>query len=328
MKEQAICNFKPLQKWSWISSFPILAFSFYLVLNIFFFEQALWAQQTPPTIKNFRLSLFSEPKSVEPAKNGSMTHFLFTNLYRNLMHFDKDSLKPDLAEFCKFQNKNKQLHCRLKKNLKWSDGSELTAQDFLNHYKNLFEIQNQELMAPLLDLKNAKEVLTKTKQMSSLGVQVQGSREIFFEFAAINTEFLYFLASYGGSPSKKDVYSGPYLLKSWTQGQKMFLEKNPFYWKDTPRSFLIEVFFIPEDHMAFELYQKKGLDFLRRLPPHLIPKFEKNPEYFWIPVYRFDYIGLRSELAKDLREALIKSLNYKDLQKIFNSRNIPGCFGI
>ena len=48
------------------------------------------------------------------------------------------------------------------------------------------------------------------------------------------------------------------------------------------------------------------------------------------PILRFDYIGLSNEILpyKNLRKALSYSLNFSELQKIYQSKGLPGCPGL
>ncbi|MEM7645428.1 MAG: ABC transporter substrate-binding protein, partial [Pseudomonadota bacterium] len=74
-------------------------------------------------------------------------------------------------------------------------------------------------------------------------------------------------------------------------------------------------------------YQNKQLDFLRRVPSKLIPQLRKRADFFHVPMARFDYIGFGERLKKNrqLREALVKSINYGELKQILHSLGRPGC---
>lgn len=281
----------------------------------------------------FRLHLTNEPGGLDPHKQRtSASSYLLGNLYRNIYTFDDHKgLVPDLGS-CK-KEKKKFLVCTLKKDLKWSDGSPLTAHDFLRSYLRILDPKTGSVRADLLfPLKNAEAIYQGKAKPASLGVTVKNPTTLIFEFTDGPGEFEYDLANFLTAPVAPDLkaHSGPYKLKEWQKAQKIVLEKNPHYHeghKDRP---VVEFLFIEEDTVALQLYEKNQLQFLRRLPTLFIPQFKARPDFHWLPVTRFDYIGFGPELKdrEDLRKAFTYSLNYVELQKIFSSEGRPGCMGL
>ncbi|WII70999.1 peptide ABC transporter substrate-binding protein [Bdellovibrio sp. 22V] len=294
----------------------------------------LWASGSLAAEKVFRLHLANEPGGLDPNKQRtSASSYLLGNLYRNLFTFDdKKGLVPDLALGCKC-DKKKNLICTLKKDLKWSDGSPLLAQDFLRTYK---KILNAKTAAPRADLlfkiKNAEDIYSGKKNMESLGVTAPNELTLKFEFQTPDPDFEYNLANFLLAPTKENlsVYSGPYKMREWKKGHKIVLEPNTQYKFAHPARPVVEFLFVEEDTIALQLYEKNELQFLRRLPTLFIPKYKTRTDFYWIPVTRLDYLGFGPDLAarEDVREALTYSLNYVELQKIFSSEGKPGCIGL
>lgn len=323
MKELRTCSFRPLQKWSWINSF---LFSLGLVA---FSVTGLAQKKAAENSAVFGLHISKEPTHLDPNKiNASVASYVLGNLYRNIFTYDNDKgLVPELGESCSRPTSNV-LVCKLKKNLKWSDGSALTSQDFIRTYLKMLKIESQSPRADLLfKIKNAKAIYQGEKR--ELGITAPNSLEIRFEFSEPDPEFEYNLASLQLSPTKEKLaaFSGPYLLKDWPRGEKIRLEKNLHFFRGNPSRPPVEIFFIEEDTVSLQLYQKNQLQFLRRLPTLFIATYRDKPEFHWIPVLRFDYYGF-GEIFKDnelARKALATSLNYPELQKIFSSPGRPGC---
>lgn len=282
----------------------------------------------------FRLHLANEPGGLDPNKQRtSSASYVIGNLYRNLFYFDDDKgLVPDLGAGCK-RDKKQNLTCTLKKDLKWSDGSPLTAQDFLRTYK---KILNPTVSSPRADLlfkiKNAQDVFTGKKTPDTLGISAPDDVTLKFEFAEPDPDFEYSLALSLLAPSKENLsaYNGPYKLKEWKKGQKIILEPNSYYQGGVADRPLVEVLFIEEDTVALQLYEKNELQFLRRLPTLFIPTYKSRKDFHWYPVTRLDYLGFGPELKdhEDVRKAFTYSLNYPELQKIFSSEGRPGCIGL
>lgn len=265
-------------------------------------------------------------------QRSSSASYALHNLYRNIfINDDEKGLSLDLGESCR-RDSQKNLICVMKKDLKWSDGSPLTAGDFLQSYQ---KILTPTMAAPRADLlfsiKNAQAIYSGKMPMSALGIKAVDKRTLKFEFQSVDSEFEYNLAGFLTAPSKEaSVFSGPYKLKEWQKGRKILLEGNDFYPQKNAQRPPVEFLFIEEDSVALQLYEKNELQFLRRLPTLFIPTFKKRPDFVWQPVIRMDYIGFGPELKdkEDLRKAFTYSLNFIELQKIFSSEGRPGCLGL
>jgi oligopeptide transport system substrate-binding protein len=299
------------------------------------------SEKSPPPV--FRMHVSKEPADLDPhVQNSSGGSYLLQNLFRNFFSFrDDKGLVPDLAESCKRVGE-KILVCRLKKDLKWSDGSPLTSADFIASYRRILD---PKVAAPRADLlfkiKNAKALYQDPTKAGPLGVTAPDPRTVRFELTEKDPEFEYDLANYLLAPIKNRAFSqatastlvtsGPYKIKSWQAGDRITLESNAYYplVSAFPRP-QVEVLFIAEDSLALQQYEQGALSFLRRLPTLYIPKYKTRADFFWIPVTRFDYIGFGPRLKNvpALREAMTASLNYPELQKIFSSEGVPGCPGI
>jgi oligopeptide transport system substrate-binding protein len=281
----------------------------------------------------FRLHLSGEPNQMDPNRQkSSASSYLLANLFRNIYIYDNDKgLVPDLGSCTR--EKSQALVCKLKKDLQWSDGSPLTSADFLRTYRKML---NPKIAAPRADLlfkiKNAEDIYKGLKELDTLGVIAPDPLTLRFEFQGKAPDFEYNLTSFLLAPIKEDVkvYSGPYKLKEWLQGQKIVLEPNFKYQGGHPQRPLVEFLFIEEDTVALQLYEKNQLQLLRRLPTLFIPKSKTRPDFHWISALRFDYLGFGPELQKseELRKALTYSLNYSELQKLFSSKGRPGCAGL
>ncbi|MGZ3793585.1 MAG: peptide ABC transporter substrate-binding protein [Bdellovibrio sp.] len=282
----------------------------------------------------FRLHLTNEPGVLDPNKQrSSSSSYLLGNLFKNIYSFDDTKgLLPDLGSGCK-RDKKQNLICTIKKDLKWSDGTPLTSDDFLKTYKKILNPASGAPRADLLfKIKNAEEIYSGKKEMSSLGISALDKNTLKFEFQKVDSEFEYNLASTILAPAKDDlqVSSGPYKIKEWKKGQKIILEPNSYYKLGNSHRPQVEFLFIEEDTVALQLYEKNELQFLRRLPTLFIPSFKTRKDFYSVPVSRFDYVGFGPELKnrEDLRKAFSYSLNFAELQKIFSSEGKPGCAGL
>lgn len=288
----------------------------------------------------FRLHLSTEPQNLDPQKQRSTaSSYLLQNLHRGLFIFDDEGgLTPDLAESSCTRPQKKLVRCRLRANLKWSDGSPLTAGDFVRAWRRLAD---PSVMAPRADLafalRNGREIRDGKEPLTSLGVRAKDSRTIEFDLAEPTPDFEWSLATTLTAPipevlPKRETWvgSGPYKIDAWESGKRVRLSANPHYPRGRAERPPVEMFFIDEDSTALRLYQKNELDFLRRLPTLYIPRYRRKPEFHWVPVTRLDYLGFGPRLKDQpaLRQALTRSLDYKGLQALFHSDGVPGCPGL
>lgn len=313
----------------------------FIGLVLLFSCMAFGAGEAPaPT---FRLHLSNEPSQLDPhLQKSSASSYLLQNIYRNIFIYDnKQGLVPDLGESCKREGPLV-LICKLKKGLLWSDGSALTSADFLKAYQRVLDPKTAAPRADMLfKIKNAPAIYKGQKKIETLGITAPDAQTLRFEFEEKDPDFEYNLASFlltpvknilkPGQKASELIVNGPYKLIDWLPGQKIQLMSNTNYKNgNVNKRPLVEFLFINEDSVALQLYEKNELSFLRRLPTLYIPKFKTRPDFYWIPVVRFDYIGFGPELKDHpkVREALARSLNYPELQKIFSSEGVPGCPGI
>lgn len=292
------------------------------------------ANSPPQKVENiFRFHLASEPSSLDPNKQRSATSsFILANLYRNLFYYSNDKgLVADLAESCQRDSKNR-LICKLK-DIKWSDGTPLTANDFLKTYQKILDVKTSAPRADLLfKIKNAEEIYQGKLPLKSLGIEALDQKTLRYTFKSFDSEFEFNLANNILAPTKSDLsaFTGPYQMKDWSKGKRILLTPNFEYKAGHPQRPPVEVLFIEEDSVALQLYEKNELHYLRRLPTLFIPKFKTRKDFHFYPVIRLDYLGFGPNLDKEenIRKALTYSLNYPELQKIFSSEGRPGCAGL
>jgi len=307
-------------------------------LIVFLFTNLSLAANEVRDNPNFKLSLFQEPKNLDPQLTSSASsNYLLQNLHRNLLQFDNiQGLKPDLAEKCEWKN-SKKLACTISKDAKWSDGSSISCSDFIRAYNVLLKNPLAATSAQVLfSIQNAKNIFLHLKKTEDLGILCASDKKIEFLFTEADPEFEYNLTRTSlaprppldeNKPREIDfLSSGPYKVKNWTKNIKIEIEKNPFYKNGNLQRPNVEFYFIVEDFTALQFYQKNKLDFLRRLPVSLYPEWKDKKDFLPVEVLRFDYYGFSSKISQlEQRKLLLHSLDFDDLKKIYNSGGTPGC---
>ena len=301
------------------------------------------ASQSETTSDVFRFHMPTEPTSLDPALvTANDASYFLNNVSRGLYNYsDSKGLVPEGAESCKFLTPL-EIKCRLAKDAKWSDGSDVVADDYVRAFRRLVLPSAKNLSVGLLKyLVSALEINSGKAKPDSLGVKALSAKEIQFTFGSPDPDFLYKLTSSILVPIKSDVFpkreestkaivNGPYQVASWISGRRVRLEPNLKYLRGNKSRPPIEILFIDDDETAVRLYEQGELTFLRRLPTNYLEDYRKRPDFFQLPVARFDYVGFGEDLKDqpDLRAALSLSADYLELQKIVDSVKPPGCAGL
>ena len=199
----------------------------------------------------------------------------------NLLRRDKDGkLQPDLAEKVEVSDDGLTYTATLRDNLKWSDGSDLTAEDFVYTWQRIVDPSTASQYAYLVSdahVLNAEEVIAGTKSVDELGVKADGNKVIFtlsspspqFEsllsFANFMPQSKKFVEEKGddyGTTSDNALYSGPYTVEDWNGTSGTFtLVKNKYYWdaKDVKNK-KVNIQTIKKPDTAVQMYKDGKLD--------------------------------------------------------------------
>ncbi|MCC6277138.1 MAG: peptide ABC transporter substrate-binding protein [Oligoflexia bacterium] len=283
--------------------------------------------------------LKSEPHTLDPAEQTSYSNYLFNNLFRGLTRYTvEDDLIFDQAERCRV-TLGTQITCHLRSGLQWSDGTAVTAQDYIDSFKRIVSPKSKSGVSHLLfTVKNAVAIYDGKLDPKELGIKAKSPTELSIELERPDREFLEKLSnsalvpfkSVGEKDRKQVLTNGPYRIKSWVEKKRVVLEPNPYYKGGNSDRPLVEIVFVEDDMTAVNLYEKGSLNFLWRLPTAYIPKFRDRPDFYQKPVSRFDYIGFNLKSgspfsSRNLREAFSSSVDFAEFVKLFFALGPPGC---
>lgn len=199
----------------------------------------------------------------------------------NLLRRDEDGdLQPDLAEKVEVSDDGLTYTATLRDNLKWSDGSDLTAEDFVYTWQRIVDPSTVSEYAYLVSdahVLNADEVIAGTKGVDELGVKADGNKVIFtlsspspqfmslLSFANFMPQSKEFVEKTGddyATTSEKALYSGPYTVEDWNGTSGTFtLVKNKYYWDaDNVKTKKVNVQTVKKADTAVQMYKDGELD--------------------------------------------------------------------
>ncbi|AEZ62540.1 ABC transporter, substrate-binding protein [Streptococcus infantarius subsp. infantarius] len=255
------------------------------------------------------------------------------NSSSNLLRVDKKGEpKPDLAKSVEVSEDGLTYTATLRDGLKWSDGSDLTADDFVYTWQRMLDPKTASEYAYLAvesHLENADKINTgEISDLSQLGVKADGNK-ITFKLTSPCPQFKYYLAFSNFMPQKKafvekegdkyattskdQIYSGPYTIKGWNGSDGSFtLVKNKYYWDaKNVKTEKVNLQAIKKADTAVQMYKNGELDTVNISATSSIYKANKsNKEAVPVPEARMTYIvynetGSVASLANEkIRQAL------------------------
>lgn len=179
---------------------------------------------------------------------------------------------------------------------KWSNGTPVTAADFVFSWKRAVNPDTAAEYAFLFfDIKNAKSINSKELPIDKLGVkaiddqtlEVQLEQPIpyfidlttFATFLPINEKYFELQGKQYGLEANQLVYNGAFTLDNWKHEQGFQLKKNSNYW-DAKTVKLDEINFdiVKEKSTEINLYESGQLDRVG-LTGEFVDKYRNNPDF-------------------------------------------------
>lgn len=255
------------------------------------------------------------------------------NSSSNLLRVDKKGEpKPDLAKSVEVSEDGLTYTATLRDGLKWSDGSALTAEDFVYTWQRMVDpktASEYSYLAVESHLENADKINSgELSDLNQLGVKADGNK-VIFTLTSPCPQFKYYLAFSNFMPQKKafvekeddkyattskdQIYSGPYTVKGWNGSDGTFkLVKNKYYWDaKNVKTAKVNLQAIKKADTAVQMYKNGELDTANISATSSIYKANKgNKDAVPVPEARMTYIvynetGSVAPLANEkIRQAL------------------------
>ena len=203
-----------------------------------------------------------------------------TDVYSGLFRWNKTKLEPDMAAKMPTVSKDQKTYTfTLRKDAKWSDGKEVTAQDFVYAWKRAVDPKQKSEYAYIFSgVKNADDILAGKKTASTLGIKALSKTKLqvqldkvmpYFEkmitlqtFDPVEKSAVIKAGSKFGTNANTLTYNGPYKLGKWTGSENTWTEtKNSRYWNAKKVSIKkIKYQVIKENNTAYNLYTSGKAD--------------------------------------------------------------------
>ncbi|EAS4984948.1 oligopeptide ABC transporter substrate-binding protein OppA [Salmonella enterica] len=239
----------------------------------------------------------SEVQSLDPHKiEGVPESNVNRDLFEGLLISDVEGHpSPGVAE--KWENKDfKVWTFHLRKNAKWSDGTPVTAHDFVYSWQRLADPNTASPYASYLQyghIAYIDDIIAGKKPATDLGVKALDDHTFEVTLSEPVPYFYKLLVHPSVSPVPKSavekfgdkwtqpaniVTNGAYKLKNWVVNERIVLERNPQYW-DNDKTVINQVTYLPISSEVTDVnrYRSGEIDMTyNNMPIELFQKLKKE----------------------------------------------------
>lgn len=226
---------------------------------------------------------------------------------------------------------------KLRDDAKWSDGSQVTAEDFVYGWQ---QIVTPSIGSPNADvmvgvIKNAKEIYEDGADPKTLGIkaidettlEVQLERPVPYLKSLLTFAIFYpkketFITEQGkdfATSSEKLLYNGPFVMEGWEAfADEWTYKPNAEYWdKDTVKLDSASVQVIKTPSTAVNLFESGEVDVVNKLTSEYAKNYKDNASFLPVEQYVTFFLKLNAERNgkktpldnKDLRQAIAQSFD-------------------
>jgi oligopeptide transport system substrate-binding protein len=216
-----------------------------------------------------------DPPTLDPANSGDAESAVYINeIFSGLVSFNKDlKIVPEIAQSWDVGSGGTVYTFHLRQDAKFHDGRPVTAQDFKYSFERAADPQTHSAVSPLylsdivgfMDKYNGKaDSVSGVKVIDNytLQITIDGAKSYFL--AELTHPVSYVVDKNNVEGGSQPWYlkpngTGPYELKSWDQGQRIVLVKNPEYYGE-PKPSIDEVDYILGGGSPMTMYENGDLD--------------------------------------------------------------------
>lgn len=260
------------------------------------------------------------PKTVDPSLCGASDGGDFINqTFEGLIREKSGVVQPGIAKSWEVSEDGKTVTFKLRRS-KWSDGSKLTAQDFVYGWLRSMDPEVASEYSWLWHYTNvvgAEDYVNGDGGPEGVGVKALDDYTLEVKLYDPTDYFVSLMSFYTFMPIKKEaaeapggeeglwaatpelaVSNGPFKLTEYTIGEGFRLEANEYYWnkKEVGLSAINGVF-IDDSNTAYQAYLAGELDFIPDVPTAEVPKLiAEDPNFYVFPLLGTYYYNFNMDL--------------------------------
>ena len=316
-------------------------FIFALILSMLSCAKA----QESSTQNSLSLSLSSEPPTLDwNLATDNVSFAIINNIMEGLTKFDEDmNLLPAVASRWESFDSFTRFRFYLRDDVRWSDGRNVTAEDFVYSWRRLLAPETAAEYAYFLyDIKNAYRYNSgEIKDAEKLQVRALSEYVLEVELEKPVSFFPYLTAFMVTFPMREDLVkkygdkwaeegkmavNGPYILSEWEHDYKVILKKNPSYYGGKEGFDEVNIFIVQQPNTALLLYESGILD-VAAVPSIAVSLMKERNDFISFPVFRGYYYGFNIRKYPfdnaSVRRAFASAINKDEIVNALRGNEIP-----
>ena len=237
-------------------------------------------------LDTLRIDVGSEAPTLDPAlSEDAAAGRIINDLFAGLVDFDQQNNPiPGMAESWNISANGKTYTFHLRDNLKFSDGSRITANDFIYTYRRVVDPKTASGHNYLLaGVVNGNKIIKGELPPTSLGISAPDAQTVVIQLDHPDANFLNYLTlgtvgvvsqktinkyASAWTQAQNIVTSGAYVLSEHVVNGHILLIKNPYYFQESQVAIAKVDFFPYVDHNAgLSAYKTGGLDLVYQSVP-------------------------------------------------------------
>jgi oligopeptide transport system substrate-binding protein len=250
------------------------------------------------------VNAMSEPPDLDPALATDTTSgWVMDHVFEGLYTKDKEG-KPVLGTASKadVSEDGKTYTFTIRDDAKWSDGSNVTAEDFEYAWKRVLNPDTGSSFAfYLYYLKGAEDYNKGKGKVEDVGVTAKDEKTLVVDLEAPLSYFDELLTMWTFYPVKKDtveenknwaagadtyVSNGPFKLTNWKHDSEVVIEKNKEYWDNKVVNLDKVTYKMVNDATTYyQMFKTKELDLIQTLPSDVVAQEKGSKEYSEVPYF-------------------------------------------
>ena len=245
---------------------------------------------------NLIAAIAGEPDQLDPQKTSAYFSFeVLENVFDTLVEPDADlEMKPALAESWTVSPDQLAWTFRLRKGVRFHDGSPFTASDVVYSYRRIIDekLSNVDKFSSVADVTAPDDgtvVITVTRPTPNLLTNIGGFKGMAI-VSRKNVE--------SGQIATHPIGTGPFSFVSQKSGDSIVLKANPAYWGGPPKVPGVTFEFITEPSTALSALQAGEIDWTDSVPTQRISQLKDDDSIHLAVTPSNDYWYLALNEAK------------------------------
>lgn len=261
----------------------------------------------------------SDPDTLDPGRaDDEQKNAIVLEVQETLIRLIDGKMEPAAAESWTTSEDGLVWTFKLRDN-KYSDGTAVVAQDFVNSVRRVFDPEvNSHNAGIFYCIAGGEAYNTGAASKEDVAVKALDDKTLEFTLVEPLPYFLQLMnfanitpvpealtqgeknSSYGATPEEM-VFSGPFLVESWTRGSGMVLKKNPNYWDaDSVKLETINMILAQDENTREQLFISGQIDIYRKVRTEFVQNIQPKIDGGEVvllegPIPRTSYVCFNNE---------------------------------